>query len=97
MFRKAILLRRPRRIKLLKTTFVILALLAFSPLLLGLLLMSIEEFLTGRSVGENNSAFGVLPWLTLYTLAIFGSIFLLLLKLTLIVLVHDAIALFRKS
>ena len=58
MFTKTILLRRKRRLRVIRTILVIGALLVFSPMLLSILLMTIEEITTGKTMGENNSIMG---------------------------------------
>ena len=91
MFTKTVLIRRKPRLLVIGIVLGILAALAFSPLLLGMVMMTIEEAATGKNVGEHNSVWGVLPWLTIGTMVIFGGPLLILLKLTLLGLFYDAI------
>lgn len=91
MFTKTVLIRRKPRLLVIGIVLGILAALAFSPLLLGMVMMTIEEAATGKNVGEHNSVWGVLPWLTIGTMVIFGGPLLIVLKLTLLGLFYDAI------
>ena len=91
MFTKTVLLRRKPRLLIIGIVLGILVALALAPLLLGLGMMAIEEAVTGKNVGEHNSVWGVLPWLTMGTLVIFGGPALIVLKLTLLGLFYDAI------
>jgi hypothetical protein len=99
MFTKTVLIRRKPRLLIIGIILGVLVALAFSPLLLGLVMMAIEEAITGKNVGEHNSVWGVLPWLTIGTLVIFGGPALIVLKVTLLGLFYDAIfiALERKK
>ena len=99
MFTKTVLIRRKPRLLITGIVLGILAALAFSPLLLGMVMMTIEEAATGKNVGEHNSVWGVLPWLTMGTMVIFGGPALIVLKLTMLGLFYDAIfiALERRS
>ena len=91
MFTKPILLRNKRRLRIVVIVLVIGAALSFAPLLIGLGMMAIEESVTGRNVGEHNSVWGVLPWLTIGTMAIFGGPTLIFLKVVLLGLLHDVV------
>ena len=91
MFTKPILLRNKRRQRIVVIVLVIGAALSFAPLLIGLGMMAIEESVTGRNVGEHNSVWGVLPWLTIGTMAIFGGPTLIFLKVVLLGLLHDVV------
>ena len=91
MFTKTVLIRRKPRLLIIGIVLGILAALALAPLLLGMVMMTIEEAATGKNVGEHNSVWGVLPWLTIGTMVIFGGPTLIAFKLTLLVLVYDGI------
>ena len=91
MFTKTVLIRRKPRLLIIGIVLGILAVLALAPLLLGMVMMTIEEAATGKNVGEHNSVWGVLPWLTMGTMVIFGGPLLIVLKLTLLGLFYDAI------
>ena len=91
MFTKTVLIRRKPRLLIIGIVLGVLAALALAPLLLGLVMMAIEEAVTGKNVGEHNSVWGVLPWLTMGTMVIFGGPALIVLKLTLLGLFYDAI------
>ena len=91
MFTKPLLIGNKRRLRRIGNLLLIGAALALAPLLIGLVMMTIEEVLTGKNVGEHNSIWGVLPWLTIGTMVIFGGPTLIAFKLTLLVLVHDGI------
>lgn len=91
MFTKTILLRRKRRLRFIGIILLIGAALALAPLLIGLVMMAIEEAVTGKNVGEHNSIWGVLPWLTMGTIVIFGGPTLIAFKLTLLVLLYDTV------
>lgn len=91
MFTKPILIGNKRRLRRIGILLLIGAALALAPLLIGLVMMTIEEVVTGKNVGEHNSVWGVLPWLTIGTMVIFGGPTLIAFKLTLLVLVYDGI------
>ena len=91
MFTKPLLIGNKRRLRRIGILLLIGATLALAPLLIGLVMMTIEEVLTGKNVGEHNSIWGVLPWLTIGTMVIFGGPTLIAFKLTLLVLVYDGI------
>lgn len=93
MFRKTILLRRKRRLRLVVIIHLALVGLAFSPLLLGMILMTIEEILTGVNIGENNSALGVLPWFTIVTMGIFGPVIAVIFTLAMLAILYDVLVL----
>jgi len=96
MFKKPLILQRKRRIIGIIIVLITLILLAFSPLALGLAMMNLEEITTGKNVGEHNSVWGVLPWLSIGTMMIFLSLALILLILTLVGILHDAIVLIKR-
>ena len=91
MFTKPILIGNKRRLRRIGILLLIGAALALAPLLIGLVMMTIEEVVTGKNVGEHNSVWGVLPWLTIGTMVIFGGPTLIAFKLTLLVLVYDGL------
>lgn len=91
MFTKPILLRNKRRMRIVVIVLVIGAALSFAPLLIGLGMMAIEEAVTGKNVGEHNSVWGVLPWLSIGTMVIFGAPTLIFLKVVLVGLLHDIV------
>ena len=91
MFTKPLLIGNKRRLRRIGILLLIGAALALAPLLIGLVMMTIEEVVTGKNVGEHNSVWGVLPWLTIGTMVIFGGPTLIAFKLTLLVLVYDGI------
>jgi TRAP-type mannitol/chloroaromatic compound transport system permease small subunit len=91
MFTKPLLIGNKRRLRRIGNLLLIGAALALAPLLIGMVMMTIEEVLTGKNVGEHNSIWGVLPWLTIGTMVIFGGPTLIAFKLTLLVLVYDGI------
>lgn len=91
MFKKPILLGNKRRLRIVGILLGSGAALAFAPLLLGIVMMTIEEILTGKNVGEHNSVWGVLPWLTIGTMAIFGGPTLIFFKVVLVGLFHDKV------
>jgi hypothetical protein len=91
MFTKTVLIGRKRRLLIFGIVLGVLAALALSPLLLGMVMMTIEEATTGKNVGEHNSVWGVLPWLTMGTMVIFGGPLLIVLKLMLLGLFYDGI------
>jgi len=93
MSKKTLILKRERRIRVLVLLHVVLVALALSPLLIGVGLMSLQEFFTGHAQHEGNSALGVLPWLTIVTLAIFGPAVTFLFNLSLLAIVYDIIVL----
>jgi hypothetical protein len=93
MFKKTLILRRKGRIRLILTLYVVLLALAMSPALIGVGLMSLQEIATGTPQHEGNNVLGVLPWFTIFTMAIFGPGLTLLFNLTLLGIVYDIITL----
>jgi len=91
MFTKTVFIGRKPRLLIFGIVLGVLAALALSPLLLGMVMMTIEEATTGKNVGEHNSVWGVLPWLTMGTMVIFGGPLLIVLKLMLLGLFYDGI------
>ena len=91
MFTKTILLRRKRRLRVIRIILVIGALLVFSPMLLSLFVMTIEEITTGKTVGENNSIMGFFLLLSMGPVVIFAVPALILFTLMLLVLLYDAV------
>lgn len=68
---------------------------AFSPLVLGLGMMALEESRTGITQNEGNSVWGVLPWLSMFTMAIFLPAAALTALVSVMVMVRDAVVLRR--
>lgn len=50
--------------------FIVIIVVAFLPAFVGILGANIEHSVTGKSVHEGNSIFGVLPWLSFFTVPI---------------------------
>jgi len=97
MFKKTFILQHRRRIVIIFIVLIALTLLAFSPLVIGLVMMGLEEAATGKNLGEHNSVWGVLPWLSFGTMVIFLPPALILLKITVVSVLHDLIVLFKRS
>jgi len=97
MFTKTILLRRKRRLRVIRIILVIGALLVFSPLLLSLFVITLEEVITGKTVGENNSIMGFFLLLAMGPVVFFAVPALILLKITVVSVLHDLIVLFKRS
>ncbi len=97
MFKKTFILQRRRRIIVIFIVLIALTLLAFSPLVLGLVMMALEEAATGKNVGEHNSVWGVLPWLSFGTMVIFLPPAFILLKITVVGVLYDLIVLLKRS
>jgi uncharacterized BrkB/YihY/UPF0761 family membrane protein len=97
MFKKTILLKRKWRIALVLLLHGGLLALALAPLLIGLLGMKLDELSTGVIQSEANSVWGVLPWMTIITMAAFWPFVTWLFNLTMVCIVHDVIALFRQK
>ena len=91
MFTKTILLRRKRRLRVIRIILVIGALLVFSPLLLSLFVITLEEVITGKTVGENNSIMGFFLLLAMGPVVFFAVPALILFTLMLLVLLYDAV------
>ena len=91
MFTKTILLRRKRRLRVIRIILVIGALLVFSPLLLSLFVITLEEVITGKTVGENNSIMGFFLLLAMGPVVFFAVPALILVTLMLLVLLYDAV------
>lgn len=73
-----------------------LMLLAISPLVIGVTMMKIEEYKSGVVQNEANSVWGVLPWLTMGALAVFGPYIKLLVWLIALAILHDLFVIFNK-
>ena len=97
MFKKTFILQRRRRIIVIFIVLIALTLLAFSPLALGLVMMALEEAATGKNVGEHNSVWGVIPWLSFGTMVIFLPPAFILLKITVVGVLYDLIDLLKRS
>ena len=91
MFTKTILLRRKCRLRVIRIILVIGALLVFSPLLLSLFVITLEEVITGKTVGENNSIMGFFLLLAMGPVVFFAVPALILFTLMLLVLLYDAV------
>jgi len=91
LFTKTILLRRKRRLRVIRIILVIGALLVFSPLLLSLFVITLEEVITGKTVGENNSIMGFFLLLAMGPVVFFAVPALILFTLMLLVLLYDAV------
>ena len=91
MFTKTILLRRKRRLRVIRIILVIGALLVFSPLLLSLFVITLEEVITGKTVGENNSIMGFFLLLAMGPVVFFAVPALILFTLMLLVLLYDSV------
>ena len=95
MFKQAILLSKPVRFLWILLVLLVLAVVAFSPLILGLAMMHLEESRTGIPQNEGNSTWGVLPWLSIGTLAVCLPIAGLIVVAVAAMVLHDIIACLR--
>ena len=87
---KTILLRRPKRVRLVWIGIIALASLSISPFLIGIFMMTLTG---GSSLNESNSVWGVLPWLSFYTIAFFGPPLSLLIFGSIVCVIRDRMAL----
>ena len=97
MLRKTILLRRRKLIILVGLAMAGLTLLAISPLVIGVTMMTIEEWQTGEVQSEANSVWGVLPWLTIVTLAVFVPLIKVIGSLIALATLHDLVLIFKEA
>ena len=77
--------------RVIRIILVIGALLVFSPLLLSLFVITLEEVITGKTVGENNSIMGFFLLLAMGPVVFFAVPALILFTLMLLVLLYDAV------
>lgn len=92
---KTYILRRKGRLLVIVLALVLMLLAAFSPAVLGIGMMALEESRTGVVQNEGNSVWGVLPWLSMFTMAIFLPAVGLTVLVTVLVMVRDAVVLWR--
>ena len=92
---KTYILRRKGRLLVIVLSIGMMLLAAFSPLVLGLGMMALEESRTGITQNEGNSVWGVLPWLSMFTMAIFLPAAALTTLVSVLVMVRDAVVLRR--
>ena len=92
---KTYILRRKGRLLVIVLSIGMMLLAAFSPLVLGLGMMALEESRTGITQNEGNSVWGVLPWLSMFTMAIFLPAASLTTLVSVLVMVRDAVVLRR--
>lgn len=92
---KTYILRRKGRLLVIALAIGMMLLAAFSPAVLGLGMMALEESRTGIAQNEGNSVWGVLPWLSMFTMAIFLPAAALTMLVTILIIVRDAVVLSR--
>ncbi len=94
---KTYILRRKERMIGIPVAMVLLVICAFGPLLLGVGMMSLIENATGQSQHEGNSIWGVLPWLSMFTMVIFLPAAALLGTVSVALVIRDAFVLWIKA
>ena len=92
---KTYILRRKGRLLVIVLALGLMLLAAFSPAVLGLGMMALEESRTGVAQNEGNSVWGVLPWLSMFTMAIFLPAAALTVLVSVLVMVRDVVVLSR--
>ena len=92
---KTYILRRKGRLLVIVLALGMMLLAAFSPAVLGIGMMALEESRTGVTQNEGNSIWGVLPWLSMFTMSIFLPAAALTVLVSVLVMVRDALVLWR--
>ena len=92
---KTYILRRKGRLLVIFVAIVMMVISAFSPAIFGLTMMALEEARTGVTQNEGNSVWGVLPWLSMFTMVIFLPAAALTALVSVLVMVRDAAVLWR--
>ena len=92
---KTYILRRKGRLLVIVLALGMMLLAAFSPAVLGLGMMALEESRTGIAQNEGNSVWGVLPWLSMFTMVIFLPAAGITALVSVLVMVRDAVVLSR--
>lgn len=92
---KTYILRRKGRLLVIALSIGMMLLAAISPAVLGLGMMALEESRTGVAQNEGNSVWGVLPWLSMFTMVIFLPAAALTALVSVLVMVRDAAVLRR--
>ena len=92
---KTYILRRKGRLLVIALAIGMMLLAAFSPAVLGLGMMALEESRTGIAQNEGNSVWGVLPWLSMFTMVIFLPAAALTMLVSILIILRDAAVLRR--
>ena len=94
---KTYILRRKGRLLVIALSIGMMLLAAFSPAVLGLGMMALEEARTGLTQNEGNSVWGVLPWLSMFTMVIFLPAAAITAAVSFILIIRDAVVLGREG
>lgn len=92
---KTYILRRKGRLLVIFISIVMMILAAFSPAVIGIGMMELEESRTGVTQNEGNSVWGVLPWLSMFTMVIFLPAAAITAAVSFILIIRDAVVLGR--
>ena len=94
---KTYILRRKGRLLVIFVTIVMMVIAAFSPAILGIGMMALEEASTGVTQNEGNSVWGVLPWLSMFTMVIFLPGAAITAAVSFILIIRDTVVLGREG
>ena len=93
---KTYILRRKGRLLVIFIAIVMMVVAAFSPAIFGLTMMALEEARTGAAQNEGNSVWGVLPWLSMFTMVIFLPAAAVTAAVSFILIIRDVVVLGRE-
>lgn len=94
---KTYILRRKGRLLVIFVAIVMMVIAAFSPAIFGIGMMALEEARTGVTQNEGNSVWGVLPWLSMFTMVIFLPAAAITVAVSFILIIRDAVVLGREG
>ena len=94
---KTYILRRKGRLLVIFIAIVMMVISAFSPAIFGLTMMALEEARTDVTQNEGNSVWGVLPWLSMFTMVIFLPAAAITAAVSFILIIRDAVVLGREG
>lgn len=92
---KTYILRRRGRLLVILLAIFMMLLTAFSPAIIGIGLMALEEARTGIAQNEGNSVWGVVPWLSMFTMVIFLPAAAITAAVSFFIIIRDALVLIR--
>ncbi|MGB1076258.1 MAG: hypothetical protein ACPGYK_08725 [Flavobacteriales bacterium] len=90
------IIRRRGRLIVIFIAIVMMVAAAFSPAIFGLTMMALEEAHTGVAQNEGNSVWGVLPWLSMFTMVIFLPAAAVTAAVSFILIIRDVVVLGRE-
>ena len=92
---KTYILRRRGRLLVILLAIFMMLLTAFAPAIIGISMMALEESRTGIAQNEGNSVWGVVPWLSMFTMVIFLPAAAITAAVSFIIIIRDALVLIR--